>query len=120
MNRKTIKLPPEFAKALKTAVADHRRNDPGITAVYFMPDRKGQELKLLEVTKSAFTVNRVWPFRYHPNRPKGYPFPLNLIVVSPDEWKGIKESRLSIPEPWGTSDDLKPVDLETGVAYEPI
>lgn len=106
LKTKIVRVSPKFKKALEQAVVDHVHFDEGIESIFLMPDPNEQELKLLEVTRSAVTTGTVWPVKFAPQPQNKYPLPLNLIVVSPDEWEMIEEDNLGIPEKWGRRDGL--------------
>jgi len=78
----------------------HKENDPDIKEIWMFKDPDGKEIRLLEVSTSVGTTGEILPFRFAPNPPE-VPFPVNIILVSPDEKHDLDQGELKLPEIWG-------------------
>ncbi|MGM0578222.1 MAG: hypothetical protein ACQEXJ_21035 [Myxococcota bacterium] len=96
----------ETARELAAA---HRAEDPDTLAVYLVPDPKGQEVRLIEVSASVDPVGDVLPFRLEPAPDKGIDYPVVILLLSPTDWEQLQRSELELPEGWRI--DRSPLDV---------
>jgi hypothetical protein len=85
----------ETARRLARA---HRGSDPGIEMVLLAPDPEAKEIRLLEVTRSAPTTGQPFAVGFAARPDLGVPFPLTILILSPDEWDAAKSGRLELPD----------------------
>lgn len=66
--------------------------------VLLAPDPQAKEIRLLEVTRSAPTTGQPFAVGFAPRPDLGVPFPLTILILSPDEWDAAKSGRLELPD----------------------
>ncbi len=76
----------------------HRKADPATIAIKYFPG--GESIRLLEVSESAPTTDEILPFRFATDPTSGIMYPSIVILVSPDEWRHIKDGNLNLPSGW--------------------
>jgi hypothetical protein len=84
----------ETAKRLANA---HRVSDPATEIVMLDADPEQKEIRLLEVTRSAPATGYLLEVGFAARPDLGFPFPLTLLLLSPEEWEAVKEGRLELP-----------------------
>jgi hypothetical protein len=84
----------ETAKRLANA---HRVSDPATELVMLDSDPEQKEIRLLEVTRSAPTTGYLLEVGFAARPDLGVPFPLTLLLLSPEEWDAVQERRLELP-----------------------
>lgn len=83
----------ELAKA-------HRDEDPDTSEIWWAPDPKKQEVRLVEVSGSVGRTGEVLPFRFAPQG-REFPYPTVIVLLSPDEKEALFAGELELPESWG-------------------
>ena len=78
--------------------AAHRREDPSTQAVYFL--RSEDEVRLVEISRSADSGGEILPFRFGPNLDEGVPYPSVLVLLSPEDWDRVLLGDLRLSEGW--------------------
>lgn len=81
----------------------HKEADPDTQQVWMFEDPQGKEIRLLEVSTSVGNTGAILPFRFKPKLPD-VPFPVVIILVSPEEKSDLDEGELTLPEVWGRVD----------------
>ena len=51
-------------------------------------------------TRSAPTTDDALPVGFVPRPDLGVPFPLTVLLLSPEQWDGVRAGRFSLPEGW--------------------
>lgn len=96
----------ELEKNVNELVDSHFEVQPEMQAIYWFPDEKNKEIRLIEVNPNAIESEKVRVFAL---RPAGtIKFPVMIADVSPDEWKAINARKLGLPAGW---------DLEKAKCY---
>ncbi len=101
MKQKTVE---EVANELAT---EHKHEDPETVAVYL--SKAAAEVRLVEVTGSVGNTGEVLPFRFEPRPDLGIAYPTFVVLLSREEWSGLKAGSLELPQGWGRADDLKKI-----------
>jgi hypothetical protein len=93
----------------------HWQNDPGTIHVFLDPDREEKQIRLLEVTRSAPTLDDPLAVELMARPDLGVLFPSAIVLLSPDEWEGVQVGRLLLPAGWGEM-PLEPLGRDQGHA----
>lgn len=88
------------AKELASA---HRKTDPSTRVVKFFPSGRPDQVRLLEVSKSAPTTGEIMPFTFAADPPHGVDHASTVILLSPEEWMAVQKGKLSLPADWNIS-----------------
>ncbi|MGC4067960.1 MAG: hypothetical protein QM784_25585 [Polyangiaceae bacterium] len=97
----------EVARDLAAA---HRVADPDIKQIFMVRDPAGREVRLLEVSGSVGNSGTVMPFRFSARPDLDVPFPSVVILMSPEEKAQLDQQQLHLPETWGPSPTLVPIE----------
>lgn len=99
---KVATISKEILDAASSLAAAHLESEPQTTEVFLVP--VDDRVLLVEVDPEDIGNEESGPvpvyFRAYPN--KGIPFPSGIVTVTPEE----KDSRIPLPEGWGSWDDL--------------
>jgi hypothetical protein len=87
----------DYLETAKRLASAHRASDPATELVLLDPDPEQKEIRLLEVTRSAPTTGYLFEVGFAARPDLGVPFPLTLLVLSPEEWSAVEEGRLELP-----------------------
>jgi hypothetical protein len=93
--------PPEgYAETAKRLASAHRAADPSTLHVFLNRDPQEKEIRLLEVTKSAPTLNEPMPIGFAPRPDLGVAYGLTIVLLSLEEWVAVQAGRLALPDGW--------------------
>jgi hypothetical protein len=73
--------------------AFHRKLDPGIRQIYYIPDDR--VIRMVEVTESVPYTGQVVPFGFKPLGRIDYPS--IFVLLHPREWSQIRRGKLKLP-----------------------
>ena len=79
----------------KLLAAEHIRDGPDISAVYWAPAK--DEVLLLEVCDTVHNRGEILPFRFAPD-PPDVPFPYVVVLLGPGDWQRVRKGELELPE----------------------
>lgn len=82
---------------------EHRKTDPGVVAVYYLPKNAGErEVRLLEVNNLIGERNdrALEPIDFGIDRGMDTEHTLVILDVTPQQWKRIEAEELSLPGDW--------------------
>jgi hypothetical protein len=81
----------------------HRKTDPGIISVYYLPKNAGdREIRLIEVNKLIGNRNddALIPIDFGIDMGMDSEHKLFVLDVTPEQWKRMKAHKLSLPSSW--------------------
>lgn len=78
----------------------HRENDPQTMKVLLDPDPEENEIRLIEITRSAPTTGQPFAVGFMARPDLGVPFPSSVLLLSPDEWEDVRSGRLPLEPGW--------------------
>jgi hypothetical protein len=95
----TYTVPRSHAEALDHLVRSHT-DCPYILRVLALPDQGDGAVRLLEVTEAVPTTGEAFAFHLGPSA--DFPFALEIIQVTPEEWEQINAQppAISLPDGW--------------------
>ncbi|MFW5857449.1 MAG: hypothetical protein ACOCX4_06190 [Planctomycetota bacterium] len=101
----TAKAPEAIRKQALRLARENMRAEPGIEAVYWVPD--GTEVRLIEVESNTVKTlsERVEPFYFDPSPSEELTAPSGVAVIRPEEFR-----KLELPEGWGDWDDVEKLE----------
>jgi len=102
-----MKSVDEVAKNLATA---HKKADPDIRQIYLIEDPTGKEIRLVEVSTSVGFTGSIMPFRFAARPDLDVPYPSVVILLSPEEKDLLDRRELELPDAWGPSPRLVPIE----------
>lgn len=89
----------DYEATAKRLADAHRASDPRTELVLLDPDPEG-EIRLLEVTGSAPTLNQPIAVSLMPRPDLGVPFRSSIVLLSPEEWRRVQREELALPDGW--------------------
>lgn len=90
-------------EALVESLAElHFEADEEIEQIVWFRGGESEEIRLIEVNRTALPANSVQVFRFAPS--KEVPFPMLIADVRPSEWEQIKSQDIALPEGWNLKD----------------
>jgi hypothetical protein len=81
----------------------HRAADPSSREVWLAPDKKGSEIRLIEVSEAVPSSGTVLPVRFQPGGEIEYPSV--VVLLSAKEMDDVRKGRLKMPPGWGKPDN---------------
>lgn len=98
---------------------DHYAIDSAVTKVYRLvgtqeaESRADEPIKILEVNEATVPAG-ILPLGFGAVPERGWDFPLIVVDVTPEEFEGIRDGRLPLPNGWQIAELLpKPAVLES-------
>ncbi|MFO7903278.1 MAG: hypothetical protein R6U98_11485 [Pirellulaceae bacterium] len=82
---------------------EHRKTDPGVVAVYYLPTNAGErEIRLIEVNNliGDRNDNALEPIDFGIDRGMDTEHTLLILDVTPDQWERIQAGELQLPGNW--------------------
>ena len=83
----------------------HAGQEQDTIEIYLAPHES--EIRLIEVAEDVGTTNEILPFHFNPQPEKGVPYPLYIVMVSPDEMRSIQNNTRDLPKGWGPVAELR-------------
>lgn len=93
----------DFTATAKRLADAHRASDPQTLAVFLDPDPGQKQIRLLEITASAPTLNQPLATELAPRPDLGVPFASAVVLLSPEEWIDVQAGRLELPDGWSVT-----------------
>jgi hypothetical protein len=96
---------PEEVKRIARRLAEwHAEAEPNIIEIILFSDKRGEEIRLVELDTSAMPKEeRIAPFYFAPEPPDA-PMWLAVALILPEQ-----KGRLHLPEGWGTWDEAETI-----------
>ena len=88
----------------------HRKTDPGIVAIYYLPTNAGErEIRLVEVNKLIGDRNdyALEPIDFGIDRGMETEHNLFVLDVTPEQWKRIRTQELQLPGNWSRDSAIR-------------
>lgn len=76
----------------------HFEADEGIEQIIWVRNDEGEEIRLIEVNRTALPSDSIQVFRFSPS--DEVPFPMFVADVRPSEWEQAQRGNISLPEGW--------------------
>jgi hypothetical protein len=97
-------IPDNHEAAVAHLVRSHSEGDTYMRKVFALPDRGDGVVRLLEVTEAVPNTDEVLLVRL--GRSRDFPFALEIIQVTPEEWEKISAQPpgLALPDGWSLED----------------
>jgi hypothetical protein len=93
-------------QAIAHALAEsHKLADPGTHSIYLVPDPKQEEVRLVEVSKTAPTTDEVFPIYFEAQ--SDIELPSGVVLLSDEEWEKVQKGQLHLPDGWGAPGQLE-------------
>jgi hypothetical protein len=90
---------PAISDQARKLALEHRKSDPELFEVYVAPG--ADEVRMVEVSKSAYTTREVIPFRFGARPESELPFDTVMVLLSLEELQLLRDEKLELPEGWG-------------------
>jgi len=85
----------------------HLRTDPGISAVYYLPDGAPErEIRFVEINELIADRNddALQPIDFGVDRGSDSEHSLFVLDVTPEQWSRIERGALALPDHWSLAD----------------
>lgn len=86
---------------------EHKKVEPNIKAIYWIPNEEEVRLIELEVDIPKCLSGVVEPFYFAPSPTDKLEFPSGIALILPEEFKSLK-----MPKNWGNWDDAEKLEIE--------
>jgi len=89
---------PNVEAVVDKLVKEYFDIEEGIKSIVWINPNQGKEIWLIEVDTTAIPAGRVEPFYFKPS--EEVPYPVRIANITIDEWEGVKEGTIDMPEGW--------------------
>ena len=86
-------------------VQAHYKHDRQMARARVFLSPNDQTIRLLELTEAVPTENNVSVISFDAAPSLGVPYPSAVILVNQEDWDGLANGQLSMPESWGSFAD---------------
>jgi hypothetical protein len=83
-----------------TLAKSHRRGDRHTKIIKLVPDPKGEEIRLVEVSEKANDLDEVLSMSFAPSPQFGIGHKVTVILLSKGDWGKVEAGTLSLPTGW--------------------
>jgi hypothetical protein len=89
-----------YLTVARRLAAAHRATDPSTELVFLDADPEQEEIRLVEVTRSAASGGELHPIGFAARPDLGFPFPSQIVLMGPSDWAAVEAGRLELPDGW--------------------
>ena len=90
----------EITKEAKQLAEAHRSFDPNTTEILFFDSVRHDMIRLLEISSDVPASGCLFPVTFEPA--EGMKYPSTIIVVAQEDFDKLKDSKISLPQGWGS------------------
>jgi hypothetical protein len=108
---KPVAKKPSLREVASIVAGHHKLWKPNLIQIFWVDDPRGLDVRLIEVFEPAFSIYKIRELRFLPSIEYGVPYPSVIVEITPVEMQMLRDQELSLPDDWGPSPILVPIDL---------
>ena len=95
-----VRKKTDYLDTVTYLVKSYLKCDRKMTRAFLCSSEDDGIIRLLEVSESVPPIGELLPFDFDAAPKDGVPYPLSIILISPEDMAGIETGKISLPADW--------------------